>query len=138
MSASDFNQAIINEFRSNQGRVGGPFEGANMLLLHTVGAKSGQGRINPLVYVPDAERLVIAASKGGAETNPDWLHNLRASPLVSVEVGSERFQARATIVTEEPERSRLYALMVAHRPGFADYERRTTRAIPVVVLERVG
>ncbi len=135
---SDFNQAIIQEFRANGGKVGGYFEGATMLLLHTVGAKSGQPRTNPLVYTTDGERLVVIASKGGAETNPDWYYNLLASPIVTVELGSEQFQARATALTEEPERSRLYAKMVEHRPGFADYERQTSRRIPVIILERVG
>ena len=135
---SDFNQAIIQEFRANAGKVGGSFEGATMLLLHTVGAKSGQPRTNPLVYTTDGERLVVIASKGGAETNPDWYYNLLASPIVTVELGSEQFQARATALTEEPERSRLYAKMVEHRPGFADYEQQTSRRIPAIILERVG
>jgi deazaflavin-dependent oxidoreductase (nitroreductase family) len=134
---SDFNQNVIDEFRANKGVVGGYFAGANMILLHTVGAKSGQPRINPLVYVPDGDRLVIIASKGGADSNPDWYYNLLANPLVTVEVGTETFKARATAVTEEPERSRLYAQMVAHRGGFAEYEQKTTRKIPAVVLERV-
>jgi deazaflavin-dependent oxidoreductase (nitroreductase family) len=109
-----------------------------MLLLHTVGAKSGQARTNPLVYVTDGERLVVIASKGGADSNPDWYYNLLANPTVTVELGSEQFQARATAVTEEPERSRLYAKMVAHRPGFAAYEHKTSRKIPAIILERVG
>jgi deazaflavin-dependent oxidoreductase (nitroreductase family) len=135
---SDFNQAIIKEFRANAGKVGGYFEGANMLLLHTVGAKSGQPRTNPLVYTTDGEHLVVIASKGGADTNPDWYYNLLVNPIVTVELGAEQFQARVTAVTEESERSRLYAKMVAHRPGFAAYEQQTSRKIPVVILERVG
>ena len=135
---SDFNQAIIDEFRANNGKVGGYFAGANMLLLHTVGAKSGKPRMNPLVYVTDGDRLVIIASKGGADTNPDWYYNLLANPNVTVELGTEQFQARATPVTEESERSRLYAKMVEHRPGFAEYERKTNRKIPAIILERVG
>ena len=134
---SDFNQGIIEEFRANGGKVGGYFAGANMLLLHTIGAKSGQPRTNPLVYVTDGDRLVVIASKGGADQNPDWYHNLLANPAVTVELGNEQFQARATAVTEEPERSRLYAKMVAHRSGFADYEKKTSRKIPAIVLERV-
>jgi deazaflavin-dependent oxidoreductase (nitroreductase family) len=134
----DRNQAIIDEFRANHGKVGGYFEGANMLLLHTVGAKSGQPRTNPLVYVTDGDRLVIIASKGGAPSNPDWYYNLLANPLVTVELGNEQFQARATPVTEEPERSRLYAKMVDHRAGFAEYEQKTSRKIPAVILERVS
>jgi len=135
---SDFNQTIIDEFRANGGKVGGYFAGANMLLLHTTGAKSGQPRTNPVVYVTDGDRLVIIASKSGADSNPDWYYNLLANPTVTVEVGDEQFQARATAVTEEPERSRLYAKMVAHQPGFADYEQKTSRKIPAVILERVA
>jgi deazaflavin-dependent oxidoreductase (nitroreductase family) len=135
---SDFNQAVIKEFRANAGKVGGYFEGANMLLLHTVGARSGQPRTNPLVYVTDGDRLVVIASKGGADTNPDWYYNLLANPTVTVELGTEQFQARAAAVTEEPERSRLYAKMVEHRSGFAEYEQKTSRKIPAVILERVG
>jgi deazaflavin-dependent oxidoreductase (nitroreductase family) len=134
---SDFNQATIDEFRANNGKVGGYFAGANMLLLHTVGARSGQARTNPVVYVSDGDRLVVIASKGGADRNPDWYYNLLANPNVTVELGTEQFPARATAVTEEPERSRLYAKMVEHRPGFADYERKTSRKIPAVILERV-
>ena len=134
---SDFNQSIIAEFRANGGKVGGYFAGANMLLLHTVGAKTGQARTNPMVYVTDGDRLVVIASKGGADSNPDWYYNLLANPIVTVELGNEQFQARATAVTEEPERSRLYAKIVEHRPGFAEYERKTTRKIPAIVLERI-
>ena len=135
---SDFNQTIIDEFRANAGQVGGYFAGANMLLLHTIGAKSGRPRTTPLVYVTEGARCVVIASKGGADTHPDWYYNLLAHPMVTVELGSEQFPARATAVTEEPERSRLYAQMVAHRPGFAEYERKTTRRIPAIRLERVG
>ena len=135
---SDFNQHTIDEFRANQGKVGGYFAGANMLLLHTIGAKSGQPRTNPMVYVTDGDRIVVIASKGGADSNPDWYYNLLANPIVTVELGTERFQARATPVTEEPERSRLYAKMVEHRSGFAEYEKKTSRKIPAVILERVG
>ncbi len=134
---SDFNQAVIDEFRANGGKVGGYFAGANMLLLHTIGAKSGQPRTNPMVYVSDGDHIVVIASKGGDDSNPDWYYNLLANPTVTVELGNEKFQARATAVTEEPERSRLYAKMVEHRQGFAEYEQKTTRKIPAVVLERV-
>ena len=135
---SDFNQSVIDEFHANGGKVGGYFAGANMLLLHTIGAKTGQHRTNPLVYVPDEDRIVVIASKSGADSNPDWYYNLLANPAVTVEIGTEQFRARATAVTEEPERSRLYAKMVEHRSGFAEYEQKTSRKIPVVVLERVG
>ncbi len=130
------NQAIINEFRANAGKVGGPFAGKTLLLVHTIGANSGQPRINPVAYVRDGDRLVIIASKGGAPTNPDWYYNLVAHPLATVEVGTEQFQVQATIAVE-PERTRLYSQMVAMMPGFADYERKTTRIIPVFILTRV-
>src|SRR5438067_8799375 len=135
---SNWNESIIDEFRANSGKVGGYFANTPLLLLHTVGAKSGQQRINPVAYVSDGERLLIIASKGGADSNPDWYYNLLANPIVTVELGNEQYQVRATAVTEEPERSRLYAKMVERMPGFADYERKTSRKIPAVVLERVG
>jgi deazaflavin-dependent oxidoreductase (nitroreductase family) len=135
MAVHNFNQSIIEEFRANGGKVGGPFEGGTLLLLTSTGAKSGQPRVSPLAYVADGERYVIIASKAGAPTNPDWYHNLLAHPDATIEVGREQFQVRATVV-EEPERSRLYAKMVEKMPGFADYQRKTTRQIPVVVLER--
>ncbi|MDQ2997245.1 MAG: nitroreductase family deazaflavin-dependent oxidoreductase [Chloroflexota bacterium] len=128
---------MIDEFRANAGNVGEYFAGANMLLLHTIGAKSGQLRTNPMVYVPDGDRIVVIASKGGDDSNPDWYYNLLANPTITVELGKEKFQARAIAVTDEPERSRLYAEMVEHRSGFAEYEQKTTRKIPAVVLERV-
>jgi len=131
------NKAIIEEFRANGGKVGGAFAGRTLLLLHTVGAKSGESRINPVAYVRDGDRLVIIASKGGAPTNPDWYHNIVANPLVTVEVGTETFQARAEVPVE-PERTRLYDKMVAVMPGFAAYRERTRRVIPVVILKRVN
>src|SRR5512139_1160415 len=108
---NNWNQTIIDEFRANSGKVGGPFAGKTLLLLHTIGAKSGQERINPVAYVPDGDRLVIIASKGGAPTNPDWYYNIVANPLVTVEVGTEKFHVRAT-VSAEPERTRLYNQMI--------------------------
>ena len=132
----DRNKSIIDEFRTHEGKVGGWFEGKTLLLLHTKGAKSGQERINPTAYVKDGDRFVVIASKGGAPTNPDWYYNILANPLVTVEVGTEQFQARAT-VAEEPERTRLYNKMVGIMPGFDDYRRRTTRVIPVIVLTPV-
>ncbi len=134
---NNFNQKIIEEFRANSGKVGGHFAGANMLLLHTTGAKSGQQRIIPLVYTTDGDTMVIIASKAGAPTNPDWFYNLVANPIVTIERGTERFQARATVPVE-PERTRLFDQMAAQRPGFADYQRNTTRQIPVVVLKKIG
>ena len=136
IEAQERNKRIIDEFRENNGKVGGRFEGKTLLLLHTQGAKSGQERINPLAYVRDGDRYVIIASKGGAPTNPSWYYNILASPLVTFEAGNETFQARAT-VAEEPERTRLYNKMVEIMPGFDDYRRKTTRNIPVIVLTPV-
>jgi deazaflavin-dependent oxidoreductase (nitroreductase family) len=132
---NDRNMAIIKEFRENAGKVGGPFEGRTLLILHTIGAKSGQERINPVAYVTDGDRFVIIASKGGAPTNPDWYYNLVANPQVTVEVGVEQFTARASISTE-PERTRLYSKMVEMMPGFTEYQKKTTRMIPVITLAR--
>jgi deazaflavin-dependent oxidoreductase (nitroreductase family) len=132
---NDRNMAIIKEFRENAGKVGGPFEGRTLLILHTIGAKSGQERINPVAYVTDGDRFVIIASKGGAPTNPDWYYNIVANPQVTVEVGVEQFTARASISTE-PERTRLYSKMVEMMPGFAEYQKKTTRMIPVITLSR--
>jgi len=130
---SDFNSKIINEFRANHGEVGGPFAGAPMLVLTTTGAKSGQPRTNPLVYLADGDRLVIFASKAGAPTNADWYHNLRAHPQVTVERGDDTFEAEARMAQGD-ERDRLYAKQASIMPGFAEYQEKTDRVIPVVVL----
>jgi len=132
---SDFNRRIIEEFRANAGKVGGPFEGAPMLLLHHVGAKSGTRRVNPLVYLPDGDRYVIIASKGGAPKHPDWYHNLVANPETTIEVGTETIPVRAEVITGE-ERDRLYARQAADRPAFAEYQAKTKRRIPVIALTR--
>ena len=131
---TDFNTKIIEEFRANAGKLGGPFAGAPMMLLTTTGAKSGMPRTTPLAYLPDGDRIVIFASKAGAPTNPDWYHNLRAHPEVTVEVGPDTRRMRASEATGE-ERDRLYAEQARRMPGFADYQAKTTRRIPVVVLE---
>ena len=136
IEAHERNKRIIDEFRANDGKVSGRFEGKTLLLLHTKGARSGQERINPLAYVRDGDRFVIIASKGGSPTNPSWYYNILANPLVSVEVGTEKFQAHAT-VAEEPERTRLYNKMVEMMPGFDDYRRKTGRVIPVIMLTPV-
>jgi deazaflavin-dependent oxidoreductase (nitroreductase family) len=135
-SPADWNKAVIEEFRANAGKVGGPFAGRTLLLLHTVGAKSGEERINPVACVADGDRLVIIASKGGAPTHPAWYFNLLAHPVVTVEVGTEKFQARAAVASE-PERTRLYNKMVDMMPGFAEYQLKTTRVIPVITLTKV-
>jgi deazaflavin-dependent oxidoreductase (nitroreductase family) len=132
---NDWNKQIIQEFRSNDGKVGGYFEAMTLLLLHTTGAKSGLPRINPVVTMPDGDRFVIMASKAGRPTNPDWYYNLVANPEVSVEVGTEKFEALAT-VAQEPERSELFAKMASMYPVYAEYQQKTTRIIPVIVLTR--
>ena len=134
--ADDRNKNIINEFRANEGRVGGRFEGRTLLLLHNKGAKSKQERINPVAYVQDGERFVVIASKGGAPTHPDWYYNVIAHPDLTIEVGTETFHVHAK-VAEEPERTRLYDKMVEMMPAFDDYRHKTTRKIPVIVLTPV-
>lgn len=134
---NQWNQTIIDEFRANNGQVGGRFAGQPLLLLHTTGAKSGQERVNPVAFYYDNDRLVIIASKGGAPTNPNWYYNLLANPIVEVEAGTERFKARAEVVSSEPERSRLYDRMAADRPSFEEYKHKTTRVIPVITLTRL-
>jgi len=133
---NDWNKAVIDEFRANGGKVGGPFEEMTLLLLHTIGAKSGERRLNPVAYLADGERYVIMASKGGAPTHPDWYHNIVAHPEVTVEVGTEKFQAQAEIV-QEPERTELYEKVSSQYPGFAEYAQKTTRVIPVLALTRL-
>ena len=131
---SDWNKAIIDEFRANGGKVR-QFANSPLLLIHTTGAKSGVERVNPVAYFVDGERYVIIASKSGAPINPDWYHNLLAHPEVTIEVGTEQFQAVAQ-VTAEPERTRLYERMETINPGFTAYKTKTTRSIPVITLTR--
>jgi deazaflavin-dependent oxidoreductase (nitroreductase family) len=129
----DWNAKIIEEFRSNEGRVGGQFEGSPVLLLHTVGAKSGIERVHPMMYLDlDGHRYVFA-SKAGADSHPDWYYNLLAHPDVTVEVGTETITATA-VPLAEPQRTEVYAEQARRFPGFADYERKTTRVIPVIEL----
>ncbi|HZQ78017.1 MAG TPA: nitroreductase family deazaflavin-dependent oxidoreductase [Acidimicrobiia bacterium] len=134
---NNWNAQIIEEFRANGGRVGGRFEGRPMLLLHTVGAKSGEPRVNPMVYQPDGDKLVVFASFAGGPKNPAWYHNLVAGGPASVEVGTETFPVTAR-VTEGAERDRYWSKQKQDIPTFAEYEAKTTREIPVVVLERAG
>lgn len=131
----DWNTAIIDEFRSNGGKVGGQFEGAPLLVLHSTGARSGQERVCPMMYQAVDEGYAVFASKAGAPTNPDWFHNLVAHPEVSVEVGTETVEVVAR-VTEGDERALIWSKQKADYPGFAEYEAKTTRTIPVVVLTR--
>lgn len=133
---SDFNKKIIEEFRANDGKVGGHFANNTLLLLHTTGAKSGKERVNPLVTFEDDGRLVVVASKGGAPSHPDWYHNLVANPTVEVEYGAEKFQARATVV-DEPERAELYAKMEDQMASFSEYKMKAGRVIPVITLSRL-
>ena len=129
----DFNTGIIEQFRANGGKLGGPFEGAPILLLTTTGAKSGKQRTNPLAYLPDGDRLVVFGSKAGAPTNPDWYHNLRAHPDVTVEVGSDKRDMRAVVV-EGPSVTSCSPAQKERMPGFGDYEAKTERVIPVIAL----
>ena len=135
-SPADFNAQIIDEFHANEGRVGGPFEGLTLLLLHHTGAKSGQSRINPLAYQNDAGRYVIFASKAGAPSNPDWYYNLKAHPDVKIEVGTDTLDAVAEELTGE-ERDRIYRTQAERVPQFAEYEQKAGRVIPVVALTPV-
>lgn len=133
---SDFNRKVIEEFRANEGKVGGPFEGAPVLLLTSTGAKSGEQRTTPVVYQPDGDRMVIFASKAGAPENPAWFHNLRANPTATVEVGPDTVEVEA-VVTDGDERERLFSKQKQLMPQFADYEQKTTRQIPVVALQPI-
>lgn len=132
---NDFNQQLIEEFRANAGETSGPFKGRRLLLLTSTGAKSGQRRTTPLVYSNDGGNLVIVASKGGAPSHPAWYHNLVAHPHATVEVGAEKYEVRARVASPG-ERERLYAQHASDMPAFNDYQTKTTRQIPVVILER--
>jgi deazaflavin-dependent oxidoreductase (nitroreductase family) len=134
---NDRNQQIIAEFRANGGQVGGQFTGRTLLLLHTTGARTGQPRVNPVVYQVVGDRFAVFGSKGGGPTNPDWYHNLVANPRATVEVGTETFEVTARIAQGD-ERDRIWTRQKALYPVFAEYEQRTPRQIPVVVLERVS
>jgi deazaflavin-dependent oxidoreductase (nitroreductase family) len=132
-SSADFNAQIIEEFRANEGRVGGTFEGIPLLLLHHTGAKSGASRTSPLAYQNDNGRYVVFASRGGAPKNPGWYHNLKAHPNASIEVGTKRLDVLASEAAGE-ERERLYRTQAERVPQFAEYEKRAHRVIPVMVL----
>jgi deazaflavin-dependent oxidoreductase (nitroreductase family) len=132
---NDWNKGVIEEFRSNAGHVGGDFEGAPMLLLTTTGAKSGAQRVNPMMYLNLDGHIYVFASKAGADTSPDWYHNLVAHPEVTVELGGETFKAIAKPL-EGADRDRVYAVQAERLPNFGEYEKKTTRVIPVVELVR--
>jgi deazaflavin-dependent oxidoreductase (nitroreductase family) len=134
---NDFNQKVITEFRANQGKVGGQMAGMPLLLLTTIGNKTGRTLTKPLCYSKEGNRLFVLASFAGSPHNPAWFCNLEANPMVTVEVGTERFQARAHIASGE-ERERLFKLQADKMNIFNDYQKKTTRQIPAVVLERVN
>jgi deazaflavin-dependent oxidoreductase (nitroreductase family) len=132
---NDWNKKIIEEFRTNHGKVGGMFKDSTLLLLTTTGAKSGQQRTSPLACIQDNGHMYIVASKAGAPTNPDWYHNIVAHPEVTVELGDQKFNARGVVLTGK-ERDEAFARIVQLAPGFGEYEKKTTRVIPVVELIR--
>ena len=132
----DFNKKIIDEFRANHGKVGGMFAGMELLLVTTKGAKTGKESVIPVAYTKDGDNFIIVASKGGAPENPAWYHNLLTHPEVTVEVGSEKFQARATDASGD-ERDRLFEQHAAKYPTFNEYKEKTTRVIPVLILEKI-
>lgn len=135
MDIKALNRSVIDDFRANGGKVSGPMAGAPLLLLTTKGAKSGQTRVNPLAYTMDGARYVIIASYAGSPNNPPWYHNLLANPTVTVEVGNEKFQADAKVV-DEPNRTKFYRQMASQMSVFNEYEKKTTRKIPVIALTR--
>jgi deazaflavin-dependent oxidoreductase (nitroreductase family) len=135
---NDWNKKIIEEFRANDGRVGGVFEGMPILLLHNTGARTGAERVNPLAYQTVSDGIwAIFASKGGAPTNPDWYYNLKANPAAKIEIGTDEVEVKARVV-DGVERARIWEKQKQDRPQFAEYEKKTKghREIPVVVLER--
>jgi deazaflavin-dependent oxidoreductase (nitroreductase family) len=134
---SDWNANVIEEFRSHEGKVGGNFEGRDLLLLHTTGRKSGTARVNPLAYLRDGERYAVFATMGGADVHPQWVRNVEANPDVEIEVGTERLKGRATVLWDGPERDRIYAEQARSWEQFGAYERKTSRTIPVVVIEPI-
>jgi deazaflavin-dependent oxidoreductase (nitroreductase family) len=132
---SDWNDKIIAEFRANQGKVGGRFKGAPLLLLHSTGAKSGRPRVTPMMYQAVSDGFAVFASKAGADTNPDWYHNLKANPEAQIEIGTETLDVTARVLDPD-EREPIWEEQKARYPGFADYEAKTDRLIPVIMLDR--
>jgi deazaflavin-dependent oxidoreductase (nitroreductase family) len=132
---NNWNQKNIEEFRANEGKIGGYFEGAHMILIHHIGARSGTERVNPLTYLPDGDDMIITATEGGAPKHPDWYYNLKQHPRIMVEVGTATFPVEATEVTGE-ERNELWRRLVELRPGFAAYEAKTSRVFPMFRLTR--
>jgi len=134
-ATNDWNATVIEEFRANEGIVGGQFQGAPVLLLGTTGARTHAKRVNPMMYLSVEGSIYVFASKAGADTNPDWYHNLVADPVVVVERGTEKYKATASPLSGE-ERDRIYAIQAERYPGFAEYQENTKRTIPVVELIR--
>jgi deazaflavin-dependent oxidoreductase (nitroreductase family) len=134
-TVSDWNTGVIEEFRANEGRVGGPFKDATLLLLHHIGARTGTERVNPLAYFPDGADMVVVGSAGGAPKNPDWFHNLLANPRTTVEVGTDTVPVEATELTGDAYAT-MWQRITQAMPGFADYQTKTSRRIPLVVLHR--
>ena len=132
----DFNGRIVAEFRANGGKVGPPFEGATLLLITTTGARSGQPRLAPLAYLQVGDMMVIVGSKAGSDTNPDWVHNLRANPRARIEVGTDAYDVVARELPPD-ERNDVYPKIVAVAPGFGEYQEKTTRVIPLFELQRI-
>lgn len=131
---SDQNAGIIEEFRANGGKVGGFFETATLLLLHTTGARTGRAHMNPCDYLPDGDRFVVFATYGGMPKNPDWYYNLIANSDAVVETGTGMVPVRAVEIVDETEREELYARQVERRPNFAEYPHKTSRRIPIIAL----
>jgi deazaflavin-dependent oxidoreductase (nitroreductase family) len=134
MAVNDWNTKIIEEFRANGGKVGGPFEGAPLLLLHTTGAKTGQQHVTPMMYRSVDGSYAVFASKAGAPSNPDWYHNLVANPTVQAEIGTQTLRLTAR-VADNAEREPIWSAQKRQYPGFQEYEEKTSRQIPVVILE---
>ncbi len=130
----DWNAGVIAEFRNNHGKVGGYFNGAPLLILHNIGARSGHARLNPMMYLKDGDRYLVFASKGGADTNPDWYYNVKAHPNVQIEVGDETINVRAEEIIGA-ERDKLYARQASIYPTFAEYQQKTKRIIPIISLQ---
>lgn len=131
----DFNRGVVEEFRANAGKVGGPFEGGTLILLHTVGAKSGQPRLSPLAYLEIDGKVLIVGSYAGAPSNPAWVHNLRADPKAHIEIGTDAYDVTARELPDD-ERDATYPKIVEKAPVFAEYQAKTSRAIPLFELVR--
>lgn len=138
MGMNDFNEQVIAEFRANRGVVGGHFEGVHVLLLHTVGRRSGAARVNPLLYLPHGESFVLVGSAGGAEKEPAWVANVAAMPEVTVEVGERTVTTRPTVLRDGPERDELYPRLVEYWPDLLEYQTHTERTFPLVRLDPVA